>query len=392
MKRPSFIFGYCIIKANKTDVEKIINLCNANSIIYSDIRLEEEKVFFSIALLHKKRFIKLCSSYGITAEPIAHKGLPSLFLRHRKRIGLPLGALIGILFLVFSSGLVWDIRIDGAITVSEREVLDTLKDCGLYIGTKTKSIDADVLETQALILSDKISWISINMSGTVANVEIRELDEAPQEDDGIIYSNVVAKCEGVIVGFEEISGSPAVKIGDAVCKGQLLISGLVGDELKPMRFMRAEGKVFSEVEETVEIKIPQKYTKKTANSVLNEEKSLIFFENEIKFFSNCRNCTSSCDKIDILESFYTINQKKLPFAIKTLKHIEYTETELERSESELERIATEKLFRLISEEFKDAQILSRSSSSTFENGIYTLRCKIKCIRNIAEIREIELTS
>lgn len=392
MSRHSFIFGYCIVEAQRSDIERIINFCNANSIIYSGIKLDDGLARFSVALAHKKRFLKLCSAHQTEVTIIAHKGFPSLLIRHRRRAGLLVGALIGICFLIFSSGVVWDIRIDGARTVSEREILSTLKECGLYVGASTKSIDSDVLETRALILSDKISWISVNLSGTVANVEIRELEEPSESEDGILYSNIVAAKEGVIVGFEEISGSPVVKIGDAVSKGQLLISGIVGDEQTPMRLMRADGRVLAEVSEEIEIKIPQKYIKKITNKVLNEEKSLIFFENEIKFFSNCRNYTSSCDKIDIIESFYTINGKKLPFATKTLKRIEYTELELEYTEAELQSIAKERLFRYIDEEYKDAQILAQSFYGTIENGIYILRCKIDCIKNIAELKEIELTS
>lgn len=397
MSRPSFLFGYHVISAERCDVEKIINLCNANAISFSKIELSEDgEGFFTLCIRASqvKKFLKLCSERQIFAESIAKKGLPCLLMRHRRRIGLPLGLLLGALFLIYSSGLIWDIRIDGAREISEREVAETLKECGLFVGAKKSNIDSDVLETHALILSDKISWMSVNISGTVASVEIRELDLPQESEDGdYLYSNVVASENGVIVGFEDITGRISVDIGEAVSENQLLISGLVGDELSSTRIMKASGKVFAEVEEEIEIKIPRKYQKKVSKGIVKEEFFLKFFKNEIKFFSNSRNYPSSCDKIDVIdvsESFYSSNQKKLPFALRRVKYIEYDYLTLSHSDEELKALALRQLALELESRLSDAQILTKSISESATEDCYLLRCKIKCVKNIARINEIEL--
>ena len=389
MTGKSFLFGYSIIKGQKENAERIINLCNENAIPFSKMSIEEESISFCVPLFFERKLFSIAKKADIELIVISRKGIPALIFRHRMRAGILAGLVASVFIFIFSSSLVWDIRIEGATKLSEQELLSTFEKCGLTVGTKLSDIDADVLENQILILSDGISWVSVNLSQNVANVEIREIDYAlPDEYGDALYSNVTASQSGVIVGFEDIRGNIAVDIGDAVCKDQLLISGIRGEEGTPMSLTNAHGRVFAEVEETIEIRIPQKYIKKVTRNNVKCEKFLIFFKNEIKIFSNSGNSPATCDKIDIIESFYTLNQKKLPFGIKTVKYIEYEEEEIIHSKSEMLSLAYNELYRHINIYFEDAEILSRSVSIAEHENETVLVCNLRCIKNIAQIKEI----
>ena len=387
----SFLFGYTVFSGRGEDVERIINICNERTIPFSNIVVDEERaeVRFCVPLFYEKRMLKLGIEWGIPLSVLSRRGLPALVYRYRRRAGLLVGALLSALLFFYSSGLVWDVRIEGATRLSEKALLSTLSECGLSVGTRIKDIDADVLENQILILSDDISWVSVNVLDNVANVEIREIDyPLPDEDGNLLYANVVAKQDGVIVGFEDISGSISVDVGDAVSKDQLLISGVTGEDGKPMRLMRADGKVFAEVEDVLEIRIPRKYLKKVTSGTVKVEKSLIFFKNEIKFFTNGRNSLPTCDKIEVIENFYTHNRVKLPLAIKTVTYVGYGETEVLRSSSEARSLALLTLYRRIDEEFSDAELLSKSISFSESDDEVVLTCVLKCVKDIAELREV----
>lgn len=387
----SFLLGYTVFSGRGEDVEKIINICNEQSIPFSNIIIDEERteLSFCVPLFYERKVLKIGAKREIPLSVVSRRGVPALVFRYRRRVGLLVGALLSALLLFYSLGLVWDVRIEGATRLSEKELLSTLSKCGLSVGTRIKDIDADVLENQILILSDDISWVSVNVLDNVANVEIREIDyPSPDENGDILYSNVVAKQDGVIVGFEEISGSICVDIGEAVSKDQLLISGITGAEGQPMRIMRADGKVFAEVEDVLEIRIPRKYIKKVTEDAVKVEKSLIFFKNEIKFFSNGRNSLPTCDKIEVIENFYTHNRVKLPIAVKTVTYIGYGEVEVSRSSAEARSQALLALYRRIDEEFSDAEILSKSISFAESDDEVVLTCVLKCVKDIAELREV----
>lgn len=390
MSIKAFLLGYAIISGERKDLERVINICSENAIHFSKIELKEDSFTFCVALAHRKRLFKLSLNAKIELRLISLKGLPSLLWRHRRRAGVPIGIALALALFIFFSGRVWDIRIDGAAKVSERSILKLLEDCGLCVGSKLDDIDCDVLANKALILSDEISWMSVNLNKNVAYVEIRELDVIPEGEGEPLYSNVVAARDGIIVSLENISGKPSVKIGDAVSKGQLLISGISGEEGKPLRIMQAKGEVFAAVDEKIEIRIPKKYTKKITKGTVGKEKSLIFFKNEIKFFSNSRNLPSTYDKIEVIENLYTKTDARLPVAIKTVSIVEYENTELTRTPNEMKEIALRELYRRIDAELSDAEILSRTTNIEMLEDECVLTCNISCVRNIAQIREINI--
>ena len=389
MTGKSFLFGYSVISSGAENAEKIINLCNENEICFSKPILESEKITFFVPLFQERKFVKCTKEEQIEVTVLSRKGIPALCLRYRARAGILVGLVASIIIFAFSSGLVWDIRIDGATAIDKNKLRACLADCGLHVGTKLEDIDADVLENQILILSDDISWISVNVSNNVANVEVRELEfPTPDEYGDALYSNVVASQSGVIVGFEDVNGCISVDIGEAVCKDQLLISGILGGEGAPTRLTNAQGRVLAEVDDIIKIEIPQKYVKKVTKSQVKTEKSIIFFKKEIKFFSNSRNLPPFYDTIDIVENFYSINQKKLPVALKTVKYIEYENCEFSRSKSEMLSLAYSELYRYIDEHYSDSEILSRSVSFIENNDSLTLVCNLRCIKNIGVVKEI----
>ena len=390
MNGKSFLLGYSVISSARENAERIINSCNERAIPFSSVIIEDDDTLsLCVPFFYERKLVKVMKENEIEIKVLSRHGIPALLYRHRLRAGIIAGLACALVCFFYSAGLVWDIRIDGATRVDEQRLLAVFNECGLKVGAKLRDIDADVLENQILILSDDISWVSINLSNNVANVEIRELDYAPPSEYGdALYSNVVASQNGVIVEFEDVSGQIVTEIGEAVCRDQLLISGIVGGEGLPTRLTNAHGRVLAEVEEVIEIKIPQKYIKKVTKSNVKTEKSLFFFKNEIKFFSNSGNLPPFYDTIIIVENFNTINGKKLPLGIKSVKYIEYESIELTRTKDEMRSLAYSELYRHIDLYYSDVEILSRSISFIEDDSQATLVCTLSCIKNIAQIKEI----
>ena len=93
-----------------------------------------------------------------------------------------------------------------------------------------------------------------------------------------------------------------------------------------------------------------------------------------------------------MENFYTVNGKKLPIAVGTVKYIEYEELEFTRTQAEMRNLAYNELYRHINIYFEDAEILSRSILITEYESETVLTCKLNCIKNIAQIKEIIFSS
>lgn len=383
-----FLIGYRICSVDREKIAAAIDLCRREKISYREVVFEGGRASFAVLFASSFKLIKKAAEQGLELSVEASRGIPALALRYRRRYGLMIGALLCAALFVLSGSVVWDVRVDGEKKLGEADVKALLSECGLSVGTRISSIDADVLENRVLIASDEISWISVNIIGTVAEVEIRELDFADREESEGDAVNIVADIGGRIVGFENIRGNIAVEIGEEVSEGQLLIGGIYGDEENGFRYTQAKGKVFAEIEREFEVTVERKASKKVYTGKTFCEKYLVFFEKKIKIFSNYRNLPTSCDKIEIEERISAPNGAELPLGMLEMRYLAYENAEFERSDGEMRDLAEYKLRALLESELAEAQILKRSTEAELSDDTLVLRCRIKCIYDIARAAPI----
>ena len=385
----SAVFGYSVYSVASDRLGDAIDLLCRLGISFREARQFEESAVFCLPFFSATRFESAAAEMGLEVTLLRSRGIPPLVVRHRLRLGIPIGIILSLLLVFLSSGVIWDVRVEGAHRLVEEDVEAVLQDCGLGVGSRKSSLNIAAIENAALILSDEISWISVNVIGTVAKVEIRELDIAP-EDDEPIASNIVASENGKILGFENIRGNIAVHIGDAVSRGQLLIGGIYGDEENDFRYTAAKGRVIAEVERTLEVEIGRVYAKKIYTGRQKCEKTLIFFKKEIKFFSNCGNLYPTYDKIEAIEYLRTPNGLDMPVGIRTVRYLEYVYEDVSRTDEELTALAKYRLDVALSERLSDGELLGKLDTAQIsESGIVAQR-EVRTIENIAKNQEIEI--
>ncbi len=384
-----FIFGYKQITVSSENSASLVNVCMEMGITYTP-SLHSENCFSVIcSLWGAKRLESALIERGIEVLEIRERGIPSILGRYRRRWGIFVGALCFALIIFLSGRVIWDVRIDGERTLSENEVIELLEVCGLQVGKRISTLKADTIANRAIIMSDDISWMSVNIIGTVAHVEIRETQYADRVDEPDA-ANLVASRDGEIVLFEEVRGNIVTEIGDTVRAGDLLVSGLYGDEEGGFRYACAKGRVLARTKEEFSAEIPLQYDKKVYTDSYFCEKYLIFFGKEIKFFSNTRNLPSSCDTIDTVEYLDIFSMGKLPVGIRTVRYMEYEYQRYTRSPESALELALYKL-RCSEQQMGMNDILSREFHSSLSEDSYTFSCITECICDIARQVEIEVS-
>lgn len=385
----SFIFGYKRIYALASDGADILNLCAKNAIPYKLISSKEDALCFECSLFHSAILEKECKAAGITLIEITEHGLPFIFMRYRHRYGLFLGAIFAVLILYLSQIVIWDIRIDGAIRLDRDEILDDLETCGIKVGSRISEIDVDVIQNRMIIYSDDISWISINLSGNVAYVEIREAEPIPPEKTEYRAANLVATREGIIEGFAGIRGDVAVKIGDTVSEGELLVSGIRESKTQGFTYTCAEGEVFARCESAYSVEIPLKFSQKKYTGVEYTEKYLIFFDKEIKIYSNIGKMNTSCDIIDTEEFMKVFDKSRLPFGVRTVRYKEYEYVTALRTPNEAIDLAFSALVKK-EEELGVGDVISKQLLGSLTDKSYRLDCVSVSVMNIAKQKKIDI--
>lgn len=384
-----FIVGYSVVSVSATDSVRIINAFSVRGIVYHDMGERGGRRYFRFSALTYIKAIAVCDKLSVEVRVEKRKGIPFLLCGLFRRWGLVVGGLIAAFCIFFSQRVVWSISIEGNSRVSDEIILNTLRECGVGVGTPLSQIDEDSVENRFLMLSDDISWITVNLIGTVAEVEVREVERAEIEPD-YICSNLVASKKGKIVEFYQVRGDICVELSEAVSEGQLLVSGVYGTETSPMRFVRSEGKVFAACENEYSIEIPLEYDKKVYTGEKKTRKYLIFFEKEVKFFGNSGNSYASCDTIEVVKYLDFFGLGKLPFGIRTVTDVEYVTDTAARTEEQAREEAVRMLWQTVFDDAPDAQILKKTLFGELDEKGYILRARVTTLENIAVEQEVKV--
>ena len=258
-----FLIGQNQLVFDVKDAAKVLNICMKSHIVYRDPKMDDEGGFrlwctpiMSYALLRE------CERMGVASRICIKKGLPSLVEEYKSRVGLIIGAVCAMAIMIISDNYIWDIRIIGNESVTYTELIDTLSSCGLNVGAKISELDVDAIETRTLIECKKLSWITINIQGTYANIQIREAGKRPNEILGAKPSNLVATRDGQIDRLELFSGNAMVRHGDVVKKGDILVSGVWDSNHYGMFITRSSGKVFARTKREFRVEIPFEYERR----------------------------------------------------------------------------------------------------------------------------------
>lgn len=344
----------------------------------------EGDVTLVCALASAKAFAADCAERGLSVTVVGDSGLPPLLLRYRKRFGLLLGGMLAVLLVFLSEQFVWDVRISGNVNLSEEEVLEELEACGLSVGSYIPRLHTVSLENRVLMHSERISWLSVCLDGTVAQVQVIEhVPPTVGEESHASPANVVASCDGQIEWVELYRGNCAVKIGQAVRKGDLLISGVYDSATQGSRYTRAAGRVLARTERVFHIEIPLSCETKCYGKTQLSSLSMNFFDFFFNFYKKGGNGDEMYDIITEEICFSWFGSHALPFSLTAERAVLYEMQPYRRTAQEASDLAYAALEYALSALSDDAQLLRKSIVPTLTEDAFVLECTVVCIEDIA---------
>ena len=382
------LLGYRRISFDMSHSADVLNLCMKYGYPYREMKVDEDRISFICTAFSASRIAYRAKEIGIEADLGKLEGLLSFLLSVFSHPGLVLGFFISCFIIVISGEYVWDIRVIGNERFTEEDVETALEACGFFVGSSLKNFNPDKTELECLIANPELAWISVNMRGTVAYVEVREklaIEPQLQEKKS---ANIVASHSGRIIEIIAYNGIPTVKAGDEVRVGELLISGAYGDKTPGLRVTRASGYALARTVRTFSVDFPYDYTEKVYSDEKKSEFFMVFFKKSIKVFGNSGNFGVSCDIIEE-EKNITLFGERLPVSFLVKSNLPYVLKSAKYTVEEARSRAKEQLEIMIKESLPDAEILFRNDSFTVGENSVRIECEIVCIENIALVQEFE---
>lgn len=239
--------GYVIIEIKGTAAESFINsIITEQYEIWSIKRIPNNRIracvsihtFFAIRQL-RARYYGRC-----TVKLVSKNGLLFTLSALRERKLLLYGWLIPLIALIILSGSLWRIEITGCDIVDESFILKRLNSSGIAVGMRTASINTMSLANELCICDDRIAFASVCLKGITLYIDIKETDSSIRVQSASIAGSIYAKKDGVIKRIVIKNGLPMVNAGDAVKRGDELISGILAQTTSPVN---AEGNVLAQV-------------------------------------------------------------------------------------------------------------------------------------------------
>jgi similar to stage IV sporulation protein len=384
----NFFRGYLEVEITGPYPERFLNICSQNGITFWQLnRLDIDKLTARVRVLEFDRLKELSKRALCEVRVLSKKGAPFFVWRFRKRYLFIAGFLIFAAILYFSSLRIWEIVITGNETVSEEKIEIALKELGVGIGTLSSEIDPETVENGVLLRIPELRWLTVNVSGSKANVDVRERKMPPDLIDEKIPCNIVARKAGIIARMNVLEGTAQAAVGDTVKEGQLLAGGVV-DTSTGLRLVHAMAKVEAKTWYTLTAKMPMHIEIKEYTGEKKRKMALIVAGSRINLYFSSRIPYERCDNMLMKGQWTLPGGFILPCTWISEEYREYKVTPGEMDTETAAVILRRSLYERLEELADGGEIVRTDYVIGTAGDVYTMTLTAECIEDIAKTTEL----
>ena len=386
----------CLVTGEET--LRFVNLCRNNGIELRHLVRRENAIQMEIDVENFKKLRPLVRKTHVKIHILNRHGPAFFFYRHKRRWWFLLGMTVFAGMIYILSLFVWQIDIDGNRKYTDALILQALAQMDVKTGCRKSEIDLQGIEEELRIMYNEITWVSASIAGTKLQIELREGDlkisgssgggqtgnvkrvenreNNPKTQNGEseidLPANLVSDEDAIITNLVVRRGTVAVRYGDEVKKGDVLIEGKVyiyneDETLKKVDYLTAEGDVSGKYQELYEKHYQRKHEVRSNTgknyrelgvAIVGKSFCLPVWENILKkqLEENTLSEVWSWKKqFRLTPTFY------LPFALEYTEYVPYENVVEEYTDEVIKKIAEEELQKYLNElEKKGVQIISNS--------------------------------
>ena len=363
--------------------ERVLNLCAEYGIVFWDLNWASPVEFtFTMTRQDWKRLRRLSKRIDCGMTAVGWKGTPFFLGRIRRRYGLwvTLGVCTALLF--WGSFFIWDFEIEGNETVSQQEILRALDKYGIGFGTYGYDVDSSDLRYHILLEIPELSYIAVNVRGCRAYVQVRERIPAPEIISKREPGNTVAAKDALVTAIQPWDGEKMVLPGTTVKAGQLLISGVVQNDVGGVRYLRGMGKIYGRTWYHLQCRVPLTVREKVYTGEEKTRQALLIGKNRWNLYFGSSISGDTCDKILSWDKWELPGGVALPVTVVTEKSRFYELGERERTREEALALAETVLAERLEGYLEEGEVLSREISAAEQDGNLVVTLSAECREQI----------
>jgi len=266
------VAGYVDVVVHGRYPERFINMAIYNGMVLWDVRRSREAVYMKMSIPSFLAVRPLARATHCRVHVTGRHGMPFRVQSMRRAGAMSWGVAGFFVVLYVLSSVIWSVHVAGLVTLDPDVVLEAAYTHGLRAGTWKFGLDLAEINRELLLDIPQLAWAGVEIRGSVAIVHVLERAMVPPELLGNYArpADLVADRPAVVEEIVTAMGTPMVKKGDVVEPGQVLIKGMVGQQLYELwakgwlgqvpapvpRAVRAQGIVRGRVWYTFTVYIP----------------------------------------------------------------------------------------------------------------------------------------
>ena len=367
------------------DIPECFKMLEQNKISAFSIRtIDSVTVQLTVSRKELEKLRQLCERKGYVLHLKQKRGLFWSLQAIAVRPVFAVGMVLLSIMAACLPGRILFIETEGNESVPSRYILECADDCGLQFWSRRREVRSEQIKNELLERIPQLQWVGVNTYGSRAVITVRERAESPDEQQGSSVSHIMAARDGVVESCTVTRGYGNCTAGQAVRKGDVLISGFTDCGLTIVA-ERAEGEVLAQTKRSICLVTPSNCQIQSPSSGCEKRISLLIGKKRINFYKGSGISGATCDK---MYSKYVLTLPggfSLPVALlkETTVSCHLTETTVDQPESILVPFASNYLMG----QMQDGAILRKDETITESDGIFRLEGVYDCRENIGIVQE-----
>lgn len=273
------------------------------------------------------------------------------------------------------------ITVEGNRIIPDRLILAAAEDCGIRFGASRKTVRSEKVKNALLSALPHLQWAGINTSGCTAVISVRERTEDSRAEEKNIVSNLIADRDGYILSATVTSGTAHCQPGEAVKRGQLLISGYTDCGIC-IRASRAEGEILAQTNRKLTAIMPQFHAVPASIEDATYKISLLIGKKRINLWKDSRISDAGCGRM--YEEYYVSlpGGFRLPLGIGVDRYLDYELREAETPEAQAQMLLGKFSEDYLTGQMVAGQIVKKQDALFCTEELYRLESSYTCTEMI----------
>lgn len=375
------------VRVTSANIWESIRLLNQRSISVFGIQQEDDLTFsFEVG---RKDFLPLKQLLERRGDRVVLFQRTTLHTIQQSILHRPVlysGLLFFFALSLFLPTRILAIQVEGNNSVPVRRILEAADEAGISLFSPCARVRSEKIKNSLLSAIPELQWAGVNTYGSRAVISVRERSASSQSarDDQTVGS-IVAQRDGIIQSITALRGSIQCREGQAVKKGQVLISGFTDCGIC-IRAERADGEVYAQTLRTLQAVTPNLCQAKVQQQRQQRRYAIILGKKRINLWKDSGIWDSTCGRISREYRLKLPGGFSLPVAL-SCDTLEWYSAEEEAVDEE----AAESGLSSFSQNYLSTQmiagVITRSNEVTQEApGIYLLSGQYVCSEMIGRER------